>query len=115
MRRTWVYIDGVAYEKGAQVLERVAPDVMPDIAPYQSMLTGELINSRSRHREHLRERGYVEVGNDSSLNAPPKPIRAVSQTRKELLIAQVNAMTNKQFEAARLKDLNDLRWKTRAG
>jgi hypothetical protein len=37
---------------------------MPDIKPYQSMVTGEMINSRSRHREHLREHGLLEVGNE---------------------------------------------------
>ena len=59
MRKSWIYVDGVAIEKGDYT-----PDhhyVMPDIQPYTSMLTGELITSRSRHREHLRERGYVEV------------------------------------------------------
>ena len=46
---------------------------------------------------------------------PPIPHRipdAAPEKRKELLIAQVNAMTHKQFEAARMKDLNRLRWQT---
>ena len=113
MRRTWVYIDGVAYEKGDARSERLAPDVMPDIQPYTSMLTGELITSRSRHREHLRERGYVEVGNDSSLHKPYTGMPdAAPQKRKELLVAQVNAMTNEQFKAAGRRDLERLRWQT---
>ena len=112
MKRSWVQIDGVLYEKSTEPDTRVAPDVLPDIPPYKSMLTGEWITSRSRHREHLRERGYVEVGNDSSLTEPPKPISAESKTRKELLIAQVNAMTHEQFNAARMKDLNRVRWQT---
>jgi hypothetical protein len=37
---------------------------------------------------------------------------AAPQQRKEILIAQVNAMTNEQFNAARMKDLNRLRWQT---
>lgn len=44
--------------------EPLAPMVMPDIQPYRSMVTGEIINSRSRHREHLKDHGCVEVGND---------------------------------------------------
>ena len=113
MRRTWVYIDGVAYEKGTEPSERVAPDVLPDIEPYTSMITGETITSRSRHREHLKAHGYVEVGNDSSLTRPYTGMPdAAPQQRKELLIAQVNAMTHEQFNAARLKDLNRVRWQT---
>lgn len=112
MKRSYVQIDGVLYEKGTEPYTRVAPDVLPDIQPYTSMLTGELITSRSRHREHLRERGYVEVGNDSSLTAPPKPISAESKTRKELLIAQVNAMTHEQWKAAGRRDLERIRWQT---
>ena len=110
--RSWVYIDGVAYEKGVDPLpDRV--EIMPEIKPYKSMVTGEWITSRAKHREHLTKHGIVEVGNDSSLTAPYKGIPDASpQRRKELLIAQVNAMTNKQFEAARMKDLNRLRWQT---
>lgn len=38
--------------------------VMGDIAPYQSMKTGEMIGGRRQHREHLRAHGLVEVGNE---------------------------------------------------
>ena len=41
-----------------------APYVMGDIQPYQSMQTGEMIVSRSHHREHLRKHGLVEIGNE---------------------------------------------------
>lgn len=41
-----------------------APFVMPDIQPYQSMQTGELITSRSHHRSHLKQHGLVEIGNE---------------------------------------------------
>ena len=115
MRRTWVYVDGVAYEKGTEPASgRVAPDVLPDIAPYKSMITGELITSRSRHREHLREHGMVEVGNDPILRAKYKGMPDTApQQRKELLIAQVNAMTHDEFKAAGKRDLERLRWNTR--
>ena len=112
MRRTWVYIDGVAYEKGVDEIP-ARLQIVPDIAPYRSTVTGEIITSRAKHREHLRRHNMVEVGNDSSLYAPPKPISAASKTRKELLIAQVNAMTNEQFKQAGRRDLENLRWQTR--
>ena len=114
MKRSYIQIDGVLYEKGTEPSQRFAPDVMPDIPPYKSMLTGEWITSRSRHREHLRERGYVEIGNDSSLNKPYKGMPdAAPQQRKELLIAQVNAMTHEQWKAAGRRDLERIRWQTR--
>lgn len=110
--RSWVYIDGVAYEKGVDALpERV--QIMPEIEPYRSMVTGEVITSRAKHREHLRRHGMVEIGNDASLRKPYTGMPdAAPEKRKELLRAQVNAMTNSQFEAARRKDLDRLRWQT---
>lgn len=41
-----------------------APYVIPDIQPYQSMQTGEMIVSRSHHRAHLKQHGLVEIGNE---------------------------------------------------
>ena len=38
--------------------------VWGDIEPYKSMITGEVIGSRKRHREHLRENGCIEAGNE---------------------------------------------------
>ena len=37
---------------------------MPDIQPYKSMATGEMITSRSQHREHLKEHRLNEIGNE---------------------------------------------------
>jgi len=48
-----------------------APMVLNDIQPYRSMVTGEWINSRSRHKEHLKDHGCIEVGNEK---LTPKPI-----------------------------------------
>ena len=112
MKRTWVYINGVAYEKGVDPMpDRV--QIMRDIEPYISQIDGSLITSRSKHREHLHRHGYTEVGNDPLLRNPPAPISAKSQTRKELLIAQVNAMTHDEFKEAGRRDLDNLRWNSR--
>lgn len=46
------------------------PMIVPDIAPYQSIVTGETITSRARHREHLKRHDLVEVGNEM-----PKSLR----------------------------------------
>ena len=112
MRRSWVYIDGKAYEKGVDALpDRV--QIMREIEPYRSQITGEWITSRAKHQEHLRKHGMVEIGNDSSLTKPRKSFPdAAPQQRKELLIAQVNAMTHEQWKAAGRRDLERIRWQT---
>lgn len=48
-----------------------APLVHGDIQPYRSMIDGSLIESRSRHREHLRQHGCIEIGNERMTS--PKP------------------------------------------
>jgi hypothetical protein len=50
-----------------------APAVMADIAGYKSMATGEWINSRSTHREHLKQHRLIEIGNEKMANTP-RPI-----------------------------------------
>ena len=114
MRRSWYYIDGVAYEKGDHGVQ-ARTQIVPDFdQPYKSMITGEMIESRAKHREHLRRHGYFEVGNDKSLTKQRTQFPDASpQRRKELLIAQVNAMTHEQFKAAGKRDLERLRWNTR--
>ena len=65
-----------------------APMVMPDIAPYQSMIDGKMITSRSKHREHLRNNGCVEVGNETKYlqSQPIKPPPGL----KERIIQEFN-------------------------
>jgi len=42
----------------------MAPIVITDIQPYRSMFTGERIQSRRHHRDHLRAHRLIEVGNE---------------------------------------------------
>lgn len=90
MKRRFVQINGELVE----VTRDYAPDpkasyVMGDIQPYKSMLTGETISSRSKHREHLREHGCIEVGNDSSLNRLQKPPIQSPPGLKEMIAGHV--------------------------
>lgn len=41
-----------------------APMIIPDIQPYRSMATGEMVMGRRQHREHLREHRLIEIGNE---------------------------------------------------
>ena len=54
-------------------------NVQQDIQPYQSMVTGEMITSRSQHRAHLKQHGCIEIGNENPI---PKP-KSVAQKRHE--------------------------------
>ena len=97
MRRTYVNVNGEWVEttraRGASGLT-----IVPDIQPYQSMVTGEVITSRSKHRQHLKDHGMIEVGNDSSLRKPYQGMPdANPQQRKELLIHQVNQIPDKEW------------------
>ncbi len=89
MRQRWVYYNGEAHEVGEQyVQDPVAPMVMPDIHPYKSMVTGEVITSRSSHRDHLKAHKLVEVGNETK-HLQPKP-KQLPPGLKERLIHEVN-------------------------
>ena len=39
--------------------------VMGDIQPYQSMVDGTMITSRSQHREMLKKHNLIEIGNET--------------------------------------------------
>jgi len=98
MRRRWVY------DKNGRAIEvtqdwtpepRADHHIMPDIKPYRSMIDGREITSRSRHREHLRAHNCVEVGNDSSLSKPPKPLQPPPGL-KEKIIRAVEQVESRQ-------------------
>jgi hypothetical protein len=60
--------------------------VVPDIQPYQSMITGEMIGGRAQHRAHLRQHNCIEVGNE--LDKPkPQPKREDPRLKRQLIEA----------------------------
>lgn len=65
-----------------------APMVMGDIQPYKSMVTGEMITSRSQHRQHLKEHKLVEVGNETKYISQQKK-QEIPRGLKETLARQV--------------------------
>jgi hypothetical protein len=68
MRKRYVYRDGEMVEVGADYKpepRQSSWQVLPDIQPYKSMIDGREITSRSRHREHLRAHGCIEIGNET--------------------------------------------------
>jgi hypothetical protein len=77
MRKRFVQVDGQLIEVSKdykQVREATtAHNIIPDIQPYQSMATGEMIGGRRQHREHLRANGLVELGNEKLKPFEAKP------------------------------------------
>ena len=87
MRTRYIQIDGELVKVSSDWTPepRVDIHIIPDIKPYKSMLTGEEITSRSRHREHLKAHGCVEVGNDSSLWKRPGPLQSPPGLKEEII------------------------------
>lgn len=69
-----------------------SPQLIRDIDPYKSMATGEIIASRSRHRDHLRDHNCIEVGNEK-MESKPVPQKA---NRREALHRQLADMSDRQ-------------------
>lgn len=103
---SWVYRDGKLVEKTGDVSRGTSGlQIVPDIQPYRSMITGERISSRSRHRDHLRDHDCIEVGNEKMSAAPP--VKAVrSDARRKLIHEQLSNMNDRQANQilAQLKD-----------
>lgn len=88
-RSRWIYINGEAIPADeATELRQEGTMIMPDIKPYRSMLTGEMVESRSKHRELLKAHGCIEVGNETK-HLQPKP-KKLPPGLKETLIRVVN-------------------------
>lgn len=94
MKSRYIYKNGeviYAEERGVVTIDRreemkvgQAPMVMNDIKPYQSMIDGSEITSRSRHREHLQRHGCIEVGNEKM---KPKEYRPPPGLKDDVLAA----------------------------
>lgn len=109
MRKIYVQIDGELVEKTNRHSESLAPMIMPDIQPYQSMADGSMITSRSQHREHLRQHNCIEIGNESM---ETKPVQ-IKSNRKEVLRAQLANMTHNEANKILAKVRDDLRFTRR--
>ena len=66
-----------------------APFVRGDYQPYRSMITGQMIEGRAQHREHLKRHNCVEVGNEQP--KPRKPVPFDREKRKRQIAEVVNS------------------------
>lgn len=49
-----------------------APEVIADKTCYKSQKTGEMITSRTQHKNHLKQHGLIEVGNEKMPEKKPQ-------------------------------------------
>lgn len=72
--RSFAQMDDLPLCCGKKTQRKVcAPMVMTDIQPYKSMVTGEMITSRSHHKAHLKQHRLVEIGNETKYLQPKPP------------------------------------------
>lgn len=96
MRRSYVSVNGewVPKEEYYANLPASGLQIIPDIKPYQSMVTGEMIMGRAQHREHLKIHNVIEVGNELD-NPKPRTLR-VPGGLKETIARAIEEKTRRR-------------------
>ncbi len=84
--------------------------VMPEIAPYRSMKTGEWITSRAQHQEHLRRHDCFEVGNELPTIMKQGNTDFDPQGRKELYRQQIMNKPYAEFKAMVRRECQRITW-----
>lgn len=81
-----------------QVVDRIIgrTNVITDIKPYRSTVTGEMIDSRTKHREHLKRHNLEEIGNEipAHMKVAGKRIKPKRKddSRKRLIAEKLNSL-----------------------
>lgn len=79
-----------SWEEKQNGAKRYAPRVMSDIGGYISQVDGSWIDSRSKHRNHLKQHNMIEVGNDVPMQQKTAELSTkANRERKELIGRQV--------------------------
>jgi hypothetical protein len=107
MRKRYIQVDGVLYEKGTEPSSTL--HIIPDIKPYKSMADGTLITSRSKHREHLKIHNCVEIGDQVEY----EPKRPVPSSAKEFIVHQFSSMSDAEVRNMLRRDVQNIRWNSR--
>ena len=77
-----------SWEDKQKNVRMVAPMVQSDISGYQSQIDGSWIDSRSKHRSHLKQHNMIEMGNDVPMKQKELSARQ-NRERKEFIGRQV--------------------------
>lgn len=78
-----------AWKLKQEMTFREAPIVMSDIQGYVSQIDGSWIDSRSKHRNHLKEHKMIELGNDVPMRQPDPEVSKQSQQARKRQIAEL--------------------------
>lgn len=77
-----------SWEAKASMIKRQAPMVQSDIQGYISQVDGSWIDSKSKHRDHLKRHRMVEVGTEVQTTQKSVEIQNTEQ-RKRAIAEQV--------------------------
>jgi len=78
-----------AWKEKQEMTYREAPAVQSDISGYVSQIDGSWIDSRSKHRNHLKQHRMIELGNDVPKNHKPIEISRKSNEARKRQIAEM--------------------------
>jgi ssDNA-binding Zn-finger/Zn-ribbon topoisomerase 1 len=78
-----------AWKEKQEMTRRDAPMVMSDIQPYISQVDGSVIESRSKHKAHLKQHRMIELGNDVPKQHKPAELSRKSQDERKRQIAEL--------------------------
>ena len=66
MRRTWIQINGKLVSKEeAHLYDTKGVMIQPDIEPFKSPVTGEVITGRAHLRQHMKQHGITNTADYS--------------------------------------------------
>jgi len=78
-----------AWKEKQEMTAREAPMVMSDIEGYVSQVDGSWIDSRSKHRSHLKQHRMIELGNDPIMKHPEAKLSKQSMEARKRQIAEL--------------------------
>ena len=78
-----------AWKQKEEMTKREAPMVISDIEGYVSQVDGSWIDSRSKHRNHLKQHRMIELGNDVPMKHPEIKLTRKSNEERKRQIAEM--------------------------
>lgn len=99
MKRSYVQIDGVLYEKGTEPGRTVVsngPFIIPDITPFVSPIDRTVVNSRSGIRDHCDRYGVVQT--DELKGMKPPDVKPDSKAIRQEILKVINQRGYSEYD-----------------
>jgi hypothetical protein len=100
MRRSWVYIDGVAYEKGTEPNQSsvgTGPAIVPDSPDFISPIDRTVVRGRAGIRDHCARHNVVQT---AELKGLPMGIQPSVPDRKAIRRTIIDVINSKGYSDA---------------